>query len=113
MLDIIKDSSVFQYILNSSYKEFGGAFIFGFSIGYFLKKSFKLFIVLLILVTIVSFWLDNKIVKLDSSITLNSFATIIDIFTLFIEYILDKVSTLSNIGIVSIFAGFLIGLKVG
>jgi len=104
---------MFEIIKDSSYKELGAAFMFGLTLGYSLKKSFKLLLLVIILGIGLIFWFNGKVNSIDSSLTLNSFDTISNIFNYIVDIISNRVSKFSSIGFVSMLIGFLVGLKLG
>ena len=106
-------STLFSKIgINNSFPELSSFFLLGFSIGYFLKKSFKIMLLLLGIIIFILFWFDNvnSIEIVNDSISLNSF---LELFKLFMQYIYNKVSNLEITRGVVIIVGFLFGLKLG
>lgn len=96
------------------YLEMGSGFLIGLSIGYFLKKSFKVMLVLMGLVMVSLFVLENQGVvtinehSLDNTVSIGSHA--FKSFTLFLKDRLSRFSLASDGGAV---VGLVTGLKWG
>jgi uncharacterized membrane protein (Fun14 family) len=96
------------------YLEMGSGFMMGLSVGYVVKKSFKLMLLLMGLILIALFVLENQHIitlneaSLDESVTLGTTA-----FQHFVGFLKDRLSSLKVAGGVSAAVGFVAGLKMG
>ena len=97
-----------------SYLEMGSGFLIGLSIGYVLKKSFKIMLFLLGLTVILLFVLENQhIITIDEKSLEQSVSHWSENFKYFMIFLQERVSKLHTTGTLSAGAGFLVGLKVG
>ena len=100
--------------LEFPYLEMGSGFLVGLSVGYFLKKSFKVILVLMGLVVVALFVLESKGVisinegNLDSTVTAGASA-----FKTFAGFLQERLGRFTFAGGGSAIAGFLTGLKWG
>ena len=100
--------------LELPYLEMGSGFLVGLSVGYFLKKSFKVILVLMGLVVVALFVLESKGVisinegNLDSTVTAGASA-----FKSFAGFLQERLGRFTFAGGGSAIAGFLTGLKWG
>ncbi len=100
--------------LELPYMEMGSGFMIGLSVGYVLKKSFKLLLFLTGLVIIAMFVLENQHIivinedSLDQNIALGTEA-----FKHFAIFLKERISSLKIAGGISAAAGFIAGLKMG
>jgi len=96
------------------YLEMGSGFMLGLSVGYVLKKSFKLLLFLVGLLVIAMFVLENQHIivinedSLDQNIALGTEA-----FKHFVFFLKERISSLKIAGGISAGAGFVVGLKMG
>ena len=96
------------------YLEMGSGFMLGLSVGYVLKKSFKLLLFLVGLLVIAMFVLENQHIivinedSLDQNIALGTEA-----FKHFVLFLKERISSLKIAGGISAGAGFVVGLKMG
>jgi len=100
--------------LELPYLEMGSGFLVGLSVGYFLKKSFKVILVLMGLVVVALFVLESKGVivinesNFDSTVTAGAGA-----FKTFAGFLQERLGRFTFAGGGSAIAGFLTGLKWG
>jgi len=100
--------------LELPYLEMGSGFLVGLSVGYFLKKSFKLILLMMGLVIVVMFVLENRgiitinEVGLDQTVTAGA-----DTFRVFVGFLKERLGRFTFAGGGSAIAGFLTGLKWG
>jgi uncharacterized membrane protein (Fun14 family) len=100
--------------LELPYLEMGSGFLVGLSVGYFLKKSFKVILVLMGLVVVALFVLESKGViainesNLDSTVTAGASA-----FKTFAVFLQERLGRFTFAGGGSAIVGFLTGLKWG
>ncbi len=107
----IFDSKIFKDISST---KFGASFIFGFTIGYLLKKSIKLMFIVLIVAIIALFWLDNSRIEEIKNIDFSSsLDRIIELLKMFGNFIYEKIGNIDQSSGVGLIAGFLVGLKIG
>jgi len=108
------DNFFMNSLNNISYEYLTSGFLLGLSVGYFLKKSFKLMLFILGL-SVVGFFLfeHNTNIELDNGTILNSFDTILKFLNEFIKFIYAKVTNIETEGGAGAIAGFLFGLKIG
>jgi len=96
------------------YLEMGTGFIIGLSIGYVVKKSFKLLLFFLGIGIIIVFVLESK-----GTITLNEanlehiVSSAVDLFQDFVLFLKQRVQEFQVSSGVSAITGFIIGLKIG
>ncbi len=99
---------------NLPYLEMGSGFLIGLSIGYVLKKSFKIMLFLLGLTVILLFVLENQhIITIDEKSLEQSVSHWSESFKYFVIFLQERVTRLHTTGTLSAGAGFLLGLKVG
>jgi len=107
----IFDSKIFKDIAST---KFGASFIFGFTVGYLLKKSIKLMLFVLIVGVIALFWLDNsKIAEIKNYDFSSSLDRIVELFKMFGTFIYEKIGEIDQSSGIGLVAGFLLGLKFG
>ncbi len=100
--------------LGIPYLEMGSGFMMGLSVGYVVKKSFKLLLLLLGLAVIVIFVLENKgILVLNEAALDQSVALGTERFRQFALWLQERLGALKVAGGASAAAGFLVGLKMG
>lgn len=96
------------------YMDMGTGFIIGLSVGYVLKKSFKLLLLILGIGMIGIFVLENKglmsINEANVENTVSHFAGMFQDFTVFLK---NRLSTFQVSKGLSAVAGFFVGLKMG
>ncbi len=96
------------------YLQMGSNFLIGLSVGYFIKKSFKLVLILTGLTIVVMFVLESKGIisinesSLDQTVSLGAHG-----FSTFISFLRERLSKLTIAGGGSAIAGFVLGLKWG
>lgn len=100
--------------LELPYLEMGSGFLIGLSVGYFIKKSFKVILILMGLVVVAMFVLENRGVitinesSLDQTVTAGA-----NTFKVFVNFIKERLGQFTIAGGGSAVAGFLVGLKWG
>ncbi len=100
--------------LQLPYLEMGSGFMMGLSVGYVVKKSFKLLLLLMGLVLIGVFVLESKGVitlneaSLDQHVSLGT-----EMFKHFLTFLKVRLGALKIAGGVGAAAGFVVGLKMG
>ncbi len=100
--------------LQLPYLEMGSGFMIGLSVGYVLKKSFKLLLFLTGLVIIALFVLENQHIIVINEDSLNqNIALGTEAFKQFGLFLKERISTLKVAGGISAAAGFVAGLKMG
>ncbi len=96
------------------YLEMGSGFMMGLSVGYVVKKSFKLMLFLTGLILIALFILENQhIITLNESSLDESITTGTAAFQEFVVFLKDRLRTIKVAGGVSAAVGFVAGLKMG
>ena len=96
------------------YLEMGSGFIMGLSVGYVVKKSFKLMLLLMGLALIGVFVLQAKgIITLNESSLDQNVSWIVAGFKHFVLFLKDRLAALKVAGGASAVAGFVVGLKMG
>ncbi|CAA6828377.1 MAG: Unknown protein [uncultured Sulfurovum sp.] len=96
------------------YLDMGTGFLIGLAVGYTLKKSFKLLLLLLGLYIIAIFVLENKGMMSINEASLEN--TVTNLFSKFKEFVIFLKDRLSNFQFskgISTVAGFALGLKIG
>ncbi len=93
----------------------GAGFLIGLSVGYVVKKSFKLMLFMLGVALILLFFLEYKnIVTINEDALLNSVEVVKNSFMHSVEFLKERVSGIKMIsGTVSALVGFVIGIKMG
>jgi len=100
--------------LGIPYLEMGSGFMLGLSVGYVVKKSFKLLLLLTGLAVILIFILENKgIIILNELVLDQSIALGTKGFKHFIFWLQERLGALKIAGGAGAAAGFLVGLKMG
>ena len=100
--------------LGIPYLEMGSGFMIGLSVGYVVKKSFKLILLLMGIGVITIFVLESKgIISLNESALDQSVAMGTESFKYFLMWIKDRLAGLKIAGGASAVAGFVVGLKMG
>jgi uncharacterized membrane protein (Fun14 family) len=97
------------------YLNMGAGFLIGLSVGYVVKKSFKLMLFMLGVALILLFFLEYKnIVTINEDALLNSVEVVKNSFMHSVEFLKERVSGIKMIsGTVSALVGFVIGIKMG
>jgi len=99
---------------NIPYLEMGSGFMMGLSVGYVVKKSFKLLLLLMGLALIAMFVLENQgIITLNESSLDQQVALGTETFKHFLFFLKDRLAALKVAGGASAVAGFVVGLKMG
>ena len=94
--------------------KFGASFIFGFTIGYLLKKSIKLMFLVLIVGVVALFWLDNsRIQEIKNYDFSSSLDRMVELFKMFGNFVYSKIGNIDQSSGIGMVAGFLLGLKFG
>ena len=100
--------------LNLPYLEMGSGFMMGMSVGYVLKKSFKLLLFLTGLAVIAVFVLEQKgIIVLNEQALDQNVSMGMEVFKTFGLWLKERLASLKVAGGASAVAGFLVGLKMG
>jgi len=96
------------------YLEMGSGFMMGLSVGYVVKKSFKLMLLLMGLAIIGVFVLENQgIITLNESSLDQQVSLGTEAFKHFVLFLKDRLAALKVAGGASAVAGFVVGLKMG
>jgi len=99
---------------NIPYLEMGGSFLLGLAIGFALKKSFKIGLIILGLGLIFVFVLENQGILTLNEDSLNAqLSHVIEQSKFMMAFIKDRMGEYKTTGILSAVAGFGIGLKIG
>jgi uncharacterized membrane protein (Fun14 family) len=92
----------------------GSGFMIGMSVGYVVKKSFKLLLFLLGISVIAIFVLERQgILVLNESALDQNVSLGLESFKLFVAFLKERLAALKLAGGVSAVAGFVAGLKMG
>ncbi len=96
------------------YLEMGSGFVMGMSVGYVLKKSFKLLLFLTGLAVITIFVLEQKGIITLNEVALDQNLNVgIEMFKTFGLWLKERLGSLKIAGGASAVAGFVVGLKMG
>ena len=96
------------------YLEMGSGFMIGLSVGYVVKKSFKLLLLLTGVALIGMFVLETKgVITLNKSSLDQNVSWIFEGFKYFVLFLKDRLSALNIAGGAGAVAGFAVGLKMG
>ena len=96
------------------YLEMGGGFLIGLAIGYVLKKSFKILLILLGISLITIFVLESKgVITLNEAGLQESVSGGMEMFKHFAGFLKDRLSNFEVTSGLSAVAGFVVGLKMG
>lgn len=96
------------------YTNIGGSFLLGLSIGYALKKSFKILLVIFGLGFTFVFALEHySIITLNQDILNSHLSTVIEHTKTYTVMLKDRLGEYNTEGILGAGAGFLAGLKIG
>ncbi len=96
------------------YLEMGTGFMIGLSVGYVVKKSFKLILLLMGLVIIGMFLLESQgIITLNEASLDQSVSLGVEAFKHFLAFLRDRLGELKLAGGASAIGGFVVGLKMG
>jgi len=96
------------------YLDLGAGFLIGLSIGYVLKKSFKILLFLLGVSLIISFGLESQgIITLNEETLQSTVSQGTDIFKHFVVFLKDRLERFKISSGLSTIAGFFVGLKMG
>jgi uncharacterized membrane protein (Fun14 family) len=96
------------------YLNMGASFLVGLAVGFALKKSFKLMLLLLGVVLILMFFLEYEhIITINQDQLLSFVDSLRESFIHFAEFLKDRVAQIKLSGTLSAIAGFFIGLKMG
>jgi len=99
---------------NIPYLEMGGSFLLGLAIGFALKKSFKIGLIILGLGFIFVFVLENQGILTLNEDSLNAqLSHVIEQSKFMIAFIKDRMGEYKTTGTLSAVAGFGVGLKIG
>jgi len=100
--------------LKLPYLEMGSGFMMGMSVGYVLKKSFKLLLFLTGLAVITVFVLEQKGVIVLNETALDQNVNMgLEMFKTFGLWLKERLSSLKIAGGASAVAGFFVGMKMG
>ncbi len=100
--------------LELPYLEMGSGFLIGLSVGYFLKKSFKVILVLMGLVVVAMFVLESKgVITINESSLDQTVSAGANTFKVFANFLKERLGAFTFAGGGSAIAGFLTGLKWG
>lgn len=96
------------------YLDMGSAFMIGLAVGYFLKKSFKLMLILLGMSVVVLFVMESQhLISINEDGLERTVSVGISYFKEFAFFLKERLSRLKTSGSVSAVAGFFVGLKMG
>jgi uncharacterized membrane protein (Fun14 family) len=96
------------------YLEMGSGFMIGMSVGYVVKKSFKLLLFLLGISIIAIFVLERQGILVLNETALDQNVSLgMEAFQTFTAFLKERLSSLKLAGGASAIAGFLVGLKMG
>ena len=102
------DGSAFPFL------EMGTSFVIGLAIGYFLKKFFKLFLLLTGLALVVLFVLESKgTIHIDDKMIESGVSSGVDSFQGLVAMVKDRLSNMKISSGASAVAGFFAGIKFG
>ena len=94
--------------------EMGSGFLIGLAVGYFLKKSFKLLLLLMGIGIVIIFVLESQhVVSINEEGLSHTVAQGSELFKTFADFLKARLSRLSFAGSASAVAGFFAGLKMG
>jgi len=96
------------------YIDMGIGFLIGLSVGYVLKKSFKLMLIFLGLGIISLFILEsNGLITINESQVMKGVSTLSSYFQEFVAFLKNRLELFTASKGLSAIAGFFIGLKIG
>jgi len=96
------------------YLEMGTGFLIGLSIGYVIKKSFKILLFLLGIGIITVFVLESKgVITLNEEHLQNTVSQGTDVFKYFVTFLKDRLEHFEVSSGLSAVAGFFVGIKMG
>lgn len=96
------------------YLEMGSGFLIGLSVGYFLKKSFKILILLMGLIVVSLFLLENQgVISIDEASLDKTVTAGANTFKTFANFLKERLGEFSFASGGSAIAGFITGLKWG
>ena len=96
------------------YLDLGTSFVIGLAVGYFLKKSFKLLLLLLGLALVITFVLESQgVITLNEANLEASVAGGVDMFKHFAMFLKDRLGESTFTKGLGAVAGFFVGLKMG
>jgi uncharacterized membrane protein (Fun14 family) len=96
------------------YLEMGSGFMIGMSVGYVVKKSFKLLLFLLGISIIAIFVLERQGILVLNETALDQNVSLgMEAFQTFTAFLKERLASLKLAGGASAIAGFLVGLKMG
>ena len=96
------------------YIEMGSVFLIGLAVGYFLKKSFKVLLMVVGMGLVLIFALEHQKVVTINEDALNHIMTAgSEQFQLFAAFLKERLEKLEIKGGISAVAGFFVGLKMG
>jgi uncharacterized membrane protein (Fun14 family) len=108
------DKSLKAVFSDLPYMEMGTGFLIGLAVGYLLKKTFKILLVLLGVAIVVIFVLESqKVVTINEESLAHTVSVGADHFEHFASFLKERLSKLRFAGSASAVAGFLAGLKMG
>ncbi|MCK4441181.1 MAG: hypothetical protein KAU90_04195 [Sulfurovaceae bacterium] len=94
--------------------EMGTSFVIGLAVGYFLKKFFKLFLLLTGLALVVLFVLESKgTIHIDDKMIESGVSSGVDSFQGLVAMVKDRLSSMKISSGASAVAGFFAGIKFG
>ena len=100
--------------LHLPYLEMGSGFVMGLSVGYVVKKSFKLMLLLMGLAVIGVFVLENQGIIILNETSLDQNVSLgVEAFKHFALFLKERLAALKIAGGASAVAGFVVGLKMG
>jgi uncharacterized membrane protein (Fun14 family) len=103
-----------SFLSELPYLNMGASFLVGLSVGYVLKKSFKLMLFILGLSLILIFFLEYKnIIVVNENELLSMADSIEKYFIAFVSFLKDRISRIKIYGTLSAVAGFIVGIKMG
>ncbi len=99
---------------NLNISELSSTFLLGLSVGYFIKKGFKITLFIFGLLTIILFWIKSQqIIEINNSTILNIFDIISEVLKSSYNFVYTHIKSLEPLGGASVIVGFLTGLKIG
>ena len=103
-----------ETIVQLPWLEMGSGFLIGMAVGYFLKKSFKILLVLLGVAIAIIFVLESqKVVTINEEGLVQTVSAGSEQFKHFALFLKERLSRLNFAGSASALGGFVVGLKMG
>ncbi|WP_300363138.1 FUN14 domain-containing protein [Hydrogenimonas sp.] len=107
-------SSITEKFFDLPYLDMGSGFVIGLAVGYFLKKSFKLLLLLLGIALVLMFALEHYgIVSINEAGLEHTVEAGTGTFKQFALFLKERLSEFGFAGSASAVGGFAIGLKIG